>query len=88
MTSSDRILILPGAMLYKSIGEEASNPATVPWTVAPVVSRVADWGIGVRLPDGREGYVPNDEHYEPADYRLMIEKRAGKWLITAFVAGD
>lgn len=84
----ERVLILPGAKLYESAGVEAPDPTTTPWSLAPVVSRVADWGIGVRLPDGREGYIPDDEHYEPAGHRLVIEKQNGNWLITALVAGD
>lgn len=84
----DRILILPGARLLKERGVEHPNPDTIGWSVARVISRVADWGTGVRLPDGREGYIFDDEVYEPAGYRMLIEKRDGKWMITAFVAGD
>jgi hypothetical protein len=84
----ERILILPGALLYKGAGEKSPRPKTEPWTLATVTSRVADWGTGVRLPDGRQGYVPDDDVYEPLGYRMVIDKRAGKWLITAFVAGD
>ena len=84
----EMILILPGALLYKGAGEKSPKPETKAWTLARVTSRVADWGTGVRLPDGREGYIPDDDVYEPLDQRLVIEKRGGKWMITAFVAGD
>lgn len=84
----DRILILPGARLLKERGVEQPNPDTIGWSVAKVISRVADWGTGVRLPDGREGYIMDDEVYEPTGHRLLIEKRGDKWMITAFVAGD
>jgi hypothetical protein len=81
-------LILPGAKLYKEAGVEARNPKTTPYTLAPITSRAGDLFMGVKLPDGREGLI--DEHllYEPLGYRLMIEKLRGKWMITAFVAGD
>ena len=82
------VVILPGAKLYKMVGELSPKPQTIPWTVATVTSRASDTMTGVRLPDGREGYVPDDLVYEPIGYRMIVEKRAGKWMITAFVAGD
>jgi hypothetical protein len=84
----DAVVILPGAKLYKETGVESSNPSTVPWTVAPVTSRPGDLVTGVRLPDGREGYISDDDLYEPLGYRMVIEKLDGRWMITAFVAGD
>jgi hypothetical protein len=69
-------------------GEPSAKPATVPWSVAVVTNRDSDTMTGVRLADGREGFVPDDRVYEPTGYRMIVEKRAGKWMITAFVAGD
>lgn len=82
------VVILPGAKLYKAVGELSPRPQTMAWTVATVTSRVSDTMTGVRLPDGREGYIPDDLTYEPIGYRMIIEKHGGKWMITAFVAGD
>jgi len=82
------VVILPGAKLYKMADELSPKPQTIPWTVATVTSRESDTMTGVRLPDGREGYIPDDLVYEPVGYRMIIEKRRGKWMITAFVAGD
>lgn len=42
----------------------------------------------VKLADGREGWIADDELYEPVGYRMVVEKLRGKWMITAFVAGD
>jgi hypothetical protein len=84
----DAVLILPGAKLYKETGVESANPSTVAWTVAPVTSRAGDLVTGVRLLDGREGFISDDELYEPLGYRMVIEKLDGRWMITAFVAGD
>ena len=81
-------LILPGAKLYKEAGVESSKPQTTPWTIAAVTSRAGDWFTGVRLPDGREGFISDSELYEPQGHRMTIEKRKGGWMITAFVAGD
>jgi hypothetical protein len=47
-----------------------------------------DMWTGVRLPDGRKGWISDDDLYEPLGYRMTIERRAGEWAITAFVAGD
>lgn len=82
------VLILPGAKLYKMAGELSAKPQTVSWTVATVTTRVSDTMTGVKLPDGREGYIPDDLVYGPVGYRMIVEKRAGRWVITAFVAGD
>ena len=82
------VVILPGAKLYKTAGELSAKPATVPWSVAVVTNRDSDTMTGVRLADGRDGFVPDDRVYEPTGYRLIVEKRAGKWMVTAFVAGD
>ncbi|HEU5482548.1 MAG TPA: hypothetical protein VFU80_05605 [Sphingomicrobium sp.] len=84
----DAVVILPGAKLYRETGVESDDPSTVPWTLAPVTSRAGDLVTGVRLPDGREGYISDDELYPPLGHRMVIEKRDGKWMITAFVAGD
>jgi len=84
----DFTVILPGAKLYKSVGVESSRPATTGWELAKITSRAADWGTGVKLADGREGYIADDHLYEPLGYRMVVEKRKGKWMITAFVAGD
>jgi len=81
-------LILPGAKLYKEPGVEAAKPHIEPWTVAVITSQAGDLFTGVRLPDGRNGFVGDNEIHEPLGYRVVVEKRRGKWLITAFVAGD
>ena len=81
-------LILPGAKLYREAGVQSSRPETIPWTLAAVTSRAGDLFTGVRLPDGREGLVSDLELYEPQGYRMVVKKRRGRWMITAFVAGD
>ena len=44
--------------------------------------------VRVVVPDGRNGYVASRYIRSPIDYRLGFEKIRGKWLITAFIAGD
>ena len=82
------VLVLPGAKLYAEAGVEHEKPATVPWTLATVTSRAGDYFTGVRLPDGREGLVPDPDLYEPLSYRMFVEKIGDRWVITAFVVGE
>lgn len=42
----------------------------------------------VRTADGTRGYVDRDNLRALIDYRLLADRREGKWLITAFIAGD
>ncbi|HEX6742308.1 MAG TPA: hypothetical protein VF079_11015 [Sphingomicrobium sp.] len=82
------VVVLPGAKLYREAGIESAKPTTEPWAVATVTSRAGDTLTGVRLRDGREGFIADDRLYEPLGYRMIVEQRGGKWRITAFVAGD
>lgn len=81
-------LILPGAKLFKEPGNEDTAAPIAAWTLATATSEGGDLWAGVRLPDEREGLVPDDKVYEPLGYRMTIEKVKGVWMITAFVAGD
>lgn len=49
------------------------------------------WGepwTKVRLADGRSGYMASSYVRSPIGYRAGFEKRAGRWMMTFFVAGD
>ena len=84
----DSRLVLPGAKLFREPGKSATASAVAPWAVVTVINTGGDLWTGVRLPDGLKGWISDDDLYEPLGYRMTIEKRAGKWAITAFVAGD
>ncbi len=84
----DARLSLPGAKLFKEPGAKASAVAVAPWTFVTATDTSGDLWTGVRLPDGSTGWMSDDDLYEPVGYRMVIEKLRGKWLITAFVAGD
>lgn len=45
------------------------------------------WGR-VRIATGIVGYVSQEFLRSPLDYRVHFERRAGRWRIIAFVAGD
>lgn len=88
-SDEDWVVVLPpGAMIFKWVGNELAYSEVMKWTVATVTSRVSDTMTDVKLPDGRDGSISDDYLYEPGGYRMIVEKRRGKWTITAFVAGD
>ena len=71
-------------------GPEADSRvvAKLAWDVVSVIEASGDVLMKIRLADGREGWLPAAQLYSPLDYRAAVEKRDGKWMITAFVAGD
>ena len=85
---SELRLILPGAKLFKEPANQRTATPVAPWSLATATESPGDLWTGVRLADGRDGFVPDDRVYEPLGYRMTIEKRGRTWRITAFVAGD
>ena len=84
----DMRLILPGAKLFREPGNEATASDVPSWTVVEAANTGGDLWTGVILPDGRKGWIADEDLYEPLSYRMTIEKRGTEWMITAFVAGD
>jgi hypothetical protein len=84
----DKRVTLPGARLFKETGKESTAVPLTPWAVVTATSTAGDLWTGVRLADGRQGWISDDDLYEPLGYRMVIEKRDGRWMITSFVAGD
>ena len=84
----DMRLALPGAELFREPGNAATARTIPPWTLVEAINTGGDMWTGVRLADGRRGWISDDNLYEPLGYRITIEKRGPKWMITAFVAGD
>jgi hypothetical protein len=46
-----------------------------------------EW-VNVKLADGQTGFVAAEFIRGPVDYRAIFEKQNGRWVMTAFVAGD
>jgi hypothetical protein len=82
------VIAMPGTRLRASESDGAAELGNLDWHLATVASDDAGEWLGVRLVDGREGFVRRDQVVNPLDFRLVFQKREGKWLITAFVAGD
>jgi hypothetical protein len=71
-------------------GPEYDSPvvATLAWDVVSAIDNASDVQTKVRLADGRQGWMSDTDLYSPLGYRMVVEKRGDKWLITALVAGD
>ena len=44
--------------------------------------------LTIELGDGQKGFIAKEYIRSPIDYRAIFEKKNGKWLMTAFIAGD
>jgi hypothetical protein len=64
--------------------------ARLNWEITSLVPRSTNGGewLRVRTDAGRTGYIHRSLVRSPVDYRAIFEKSAGKWRMTAFVAGD
>ena len=83
------VVISPAAELRAEPNLASPVVVSLSWDVVTGLERrhEKDW-VKVRLADGREGWIAGRQLRSPLDYRAAIEKRAGRWMITAFVAGD
>ena len=57
------------------------------WTPTKTRGDKGGW-ISVALIDGQKGYVASEYIRSPVDYRAIFNKENGRWIMTAFVAGD
>ena len=59
------------------------------WRGLPETPTQADtsWA-GVVLPDGRSGWLRAEDFHSPVGWRTVFARRDGRWVMTAFVAGD
>lgn len=60
---------------------------TADWEGVTIGDETRDW-TKVTFEDGTTGYVANDFLWTGYSYRALFSKRGGKWLMTAFIAGD
>ena len=84
----DTWIARPGTVLRERPEDHAPIIAKLDWDLLAASDPNDDGWESVRLLDGRHGFVRHEQLVSPLDYRLVIERRDGKWLITAFVAGD
>jgi hypothetical protein len=80
---------LPGATQRRQPDPNAPILQRLPaWTVLHELQEAVSPYMKVSTPKGRTGFVERDQLRSLIDYRLIAERRRGRWLITAFVAGD
>jgi hypothetical protein len=79
----------PGARLRRAPSLRGRVIARLNWHVLHVDGewRGGEW-IPVRVRGGPRGYVHRSVARSLIDYRLIAQQRGGRWLITAFIAGD
>ena len=83
------IVVSPAAELRAQPAADSDRIQSLSWDVVTGLERRReDDLVKVRLADGREGWIAGRLLRSPLDYRAVIEKRGGQWMITAFVAGD
>jgi hypothetical protein len=85
----DTWVSLPGAILWRGSGRHARIAQRLPaWTVLHELGQGYASDMKVRTPKGRAGFVRREQMRGLLDYRLIAQRRGGRWLVTAFVAGD
>lgn len=83
------VVTSPAARLRNARPASSATVATLSWDVVTALEAPDEGAeIKVRTARGREGWLSRSQLRSPLDYRAVVEKRKGKWMITAFVAGD
>lgn len=80
-----------GIALYKNDDANSEIAKTLHWEVLtlPNPADASDTTIAVKLDDGTTGFVRRADVRSAVSYRALFNKSAdGKWLMTAFIAGD
>lgn len=80
----------PGTKLHSRPEKESAVIATLDWTATIQIETQAPegWTRVQLLGNGPLGWVETEGMLSPLGYRLVIEQIAGRWQISAFVAGD
>lgn len=81
-------VILPPGTVLRSAKAKAASAEILDWHLANIVDSADATWVEVKLVDGRQGFVRYDQTVNPLDFRLVFEKRGGRWQVTAFIAGD
>lgn len=84
----DLVAVRPGTPLRDKAGGGGRVIAMLDWDAGEIQTGGDPQWARLKLLDGRSGWVATDRLVSPVGYRLVTERRNGRWLITAFVAGD
>lgn len=84
------VVARPGARLRSRPDAKAPIIANLDWSSAIQVETEAPegWTRVQLLRNGPLGWVESDSLVSPLSYRLVMDLKDGRWVISAFVAGD
>jgi hypothetical protein len=86
----ETVVAVKAAILRAAPDEKARPIEMLSWdllTAKEGIDEASGW-TKVALKDGRTGFVRSSALRSPIDYRATFELKAGRWQITAFLAGD
>jgi hypothetical protein len=90
-------IISPDANVRKSPDRLSANLGRLSYDIVKVIDEPVSKTAGgnsdnwtyIQTFDGKlTGWVRNDLTWDICDYRLILEKKKGKWIINTFMAGD
>ena len=78
-----------GVRVRASPGPQGRVLTSLSFDIVPVVPPFgkSEW-TRIKLRDGRTGYISSRYVRSPVGYRAVFNKIAGRWRMTAFIAGD
>jgi hypothetical protein len=84
----NKAVAIGGAEFSKFVGQDRIPAGKLDWEIVTVTNMSGDFFYGVRLPDGRSGWVGDyDLYFLDPRYgysEIRFEKRDGRWMITHF----
>ena len=84
----ETFVALPGALLRERKSDGSPAVARLNWHVLTLEKWDGGSWVGVKLDDGRSGYVRESMIRSPIGYRAWFHKRGGRWKMAGFLAGD
>ena len=85
----ETFVALPGTALHQRKSDQSVVVARLRWHVLTLRGQWdgGPW-VGVKLDDGRKGYVRETKVRSPIGYRAWFHKRGNTWEMAGFLAGD
>ena len=84
----NKVVALSGAELFDPMDESRKVLAVLAWDIATITNNSGDFWTGIRLADGRSGFVvDSDLYFVDPRYgysEIRFQKRQGRWMITHF----
>lgn len=83
------MLVLPGGAVHSAPSDTSPIVAEPTWQLVTLANPegIEGWRT-IHLGDSQTGYVRAEYLRSPIDYRLTFTRRAGRWQVASFLAGD